>query len=148
MPSARAGRRSVYLVAAEVCTLALVVFAPLALGSAPAWTLWPIVLGGALASVLALIGCLRERNPVHLPLLALVPALIAGLCLLQLVPLPAALLRLLSPPAAEVREFALEPLGLAGPRPISLAPRDTWREVAKHLAYLSLLLAAVQIARS
>ncbi|MFP2964450.1 O-antigen ligase family protein, partial [Myxococcus sp. 1LA] len=70
------------------------------------------------------------------------------LCAVQLVPLPAGVLRLLSPEAAALREFALVPLGLEGARPVSLDPSATWRELAKHLAYLLAFLAAVQVCRS
>jgi tetratricopeptide (TPR) repeat protein len=71
-----------------------------------------------------------------------------GLCLLQLIPLPPMLLRLLSPPAGEIRDFALVPLGLERWRPISLEPAATWREVAKHVAYACVLFVVLQLGRS
>jgi hypothetical protein len=71
-----------------------------------------------------------------------------ALCAVQLVPLPAGVLGGLSPEAAALREFALVPLGLEGARPVSLDAPATWRELAKHLAYLLAFLAAVQVCRA
>jgi tetratricopeptide (TPR) repeat protein len=75
-------------------------------------------------------------------------ALSAAVCALQLVPLPAALLRLASPAAGELYDFALAPLGLAHPRGVTLDAAGTWRELAKHLAYLGAFVAAVEVSRS
>ncbi|MFP2901598.1 hypothetical protein [Corallococcus sp. 4LFB] len=83
-----------------------------------------------------------------MPLLA--APLVGGmvLCALQLVPLPPGLLAWVSPEAAALREDVLVPLGLTGWRPVSLEPSATWRELAKHLAYLLTFVAAVQVCRA
>ena len=96
-------------------------------------TLW---LGGAPpgAAVLAVLlsttalGLLvaADQGRLVVPPLALLPLSVAGLCVLQLVPLPPALAGVLSPPLGELRTFALVPLGLDGWRPLSF----TWRMTA------------------
>ncbi len=126
----------------------LLVLLPLALGSAPGWVLWPLVALAGLAFGLACAGAWRQRRSLHVPLLALPLGVGALLCLLQLVPLPPGLLALLSPEAAGLRDFTLVPLGLEGPRPLSLDPPSTWRELARHLAYLLTFVATVQVCRS
>src|SRR4051812_37150954 len=77
--------------------------APLCLGGVPVWAAWvcaPFVLG-------AMWFALRGRESLKVPLLAAVPLFVAAFCALQLLPLPPALLGFVSPPAAELREFAL-----------------------------------------
>lgn len=145
----RERKRSSRLTRACEVLLALLAFgAPLALGSAPLWALWPFV-GLSMASlVLALLSAGRRKVSLPLHPLAYLPLLAAGLCALQLFPLPAPLLRLLSPRAAELREFVLLPLGLTSWRPISLDPPGTWRELAKHLSYAALILSAAHVGRS
>ncbi|WP_368670435.1 O-antigen ligase family protein [Myxococcus sp. AM011] len=133
---------------AEAALAALVVVCPLALGGAARWVSWPLMgLAGA-AAVLAGIGARRQGQSLRFPLLAVPLAASVVLCAVQLVPLPQGLLRVLSPEAAALREFALEPLGLTGARPVSLDPSATWRELSKHLAYLLTFLAAVQVCRA
>ncbi|NVJ19007.1 O-antigen ligase family protein [Myxococcus sp. AM010] len=133
---------------AEAALVALVVVCPLALGGAAGWLLGPLVLLSGAAAVLAAVGAKRQGQSLRVPLLAVPLAAGAGLCAVQLVPLPDGVLRLLSPEAAALREFALVPLGLERARPVSLDPSATWRELAKHLAYLLAFLAAVQVSRS
>ncbi|MCE9672365.1 O-antigen ligase family protein [Myxococcus stipitatus] len=133
---------------AEVALMALVVVCPLALGGAARWVHWPLVGLAGLAAVLAGVGARRQGQSPRFPLLAAPLAGGAVLCALQLVPLPASVLGVVSPEAAALREFALEPLGLTGARPVSLDPTATWRELARHLAYLLAFLAAVQVCRA
>ncbi|NVJ08854.1 O-antigen ligase family protein [Myxococcus sp. AM001] len=133
---------------AEAALVALVVVCPLALGGAAGWLLGPLVLLSGAAAVLAAVGAKRQGQSLRVPLLAVPLAAGAGLCAVQLVPLPDGVLRLLSPEAAALREFALVPLGLERARPVSLDPSATWRELAKHLAYLLAFLSAVQVSRS
>ncbi|XXF79129.1 O-antigen ligase family protein [Myxococcaceae bacterium GXIMD 01537] len=141
-------RTSRYSLAAEAALAALVVFCPLALGGAPKWTLWPLVLLSGAAAVLAAVGARRQGQLLHIPLLALPLFGGALLCAAQLVPLPPGALAALSPEAAALREYALVPLGLDAPRPLSLDPSATWRELARHVAYLLAFTAAVQVCRS
>jgi hypothetical protein len=110
---------------AEGIVAFLLFFAPLALGGAPEWTLAPLVLLSTAAALLTLAAASSMHQGVGLPLIAAVPALSALLCLGQLIPLPTALLGLLSPGARDLREFALVPLGLTGLRPISLDGAQT-----------------------
>ncbi|NPD23425.1 O-antigen ligase family protein [Corallococcus exiguus] len=141
-------RVSRYTVYAEAALAALVVLGSVALGGAAHWVSWPLsVLSGA-AAVLAFVGARRQGETPRVPLLAapLVGAVV--LCVLQLVPLPPGLLALVSPEAAALREDVLVPLGLTGWRPVSLEPSATWRELAKHVAYLLTFVAAVQVCRA
>src|SRR5690348_6481301 len=96
-----------YILGAEATLAALVVLCPLALGGAAAWALWPLVLLSGVAAVLAAVGARRQGQSLHVPLVA-VPLLGgAVLCAAQLVPLPPAVLGVLSPEAAALREYAL-----------------------------------------
>ncbi len=120
---------------------AAAVIAPLCLGGVPQWVAWicaPLVFA---ALALALTG----RESLKLPLFAFVPLGIAAFCAFQLIPLPPALLSLFSPAAAELREFALVPLGLDAWRPVTLEPDATWRELGKHLLYAAAFLAAMHL---
>ncbi len=141
-------RTSRYTLGAEGVLAVLLVLLPLALGGAPTWVHGPLVALAGLAFVLACVGAWRQQRSLHLPLLALPLGAGALLCLLQLVPLPPGLLAVLSPEAAGLRDFVLVPLGLEGPRPLSMDPPATWRELARHLAYLLTFVAAVQVCRS
>ncbi|MCY1074492.1 O-antigen ligase family protein [Archangium lansingense] len=141
-------RTSRYTLGAEGAMAVLLVLLPLSLGSAPTWVHGPLVVLAGLAFVLACVGAWRQHRSLHLPLLALPLGAGALLCLLQLVPLPPGLLAVLSPEAAELRDFVLVPLGLDGSRPLSMDTPATWRELARHLAYLLIFVAAVQVCRS
>jgi tetratricopeptide (TPR) repeat protein len=115
--------------------------APLCLGGVPVWVTWVCAPLAFAALGLALIG----REHLKVPLFAFVPLGVAAFCALQLIPLPPSLLGFISPPSAELREFALVPLGLTQWRPISLDPTATWRELGKHLLYAAAFLAALQL---
>jgi tetratricopeptide (TPR) repeat protein len=131
--------------AAEGCLLLGVVLSVAFLGGAlPGAVVASSVLGCA-ALVLVL---LDRGGTLSLPPLALLPLASAGVCLLQLVPLPAAVLARLSPAAADVRDFALLPLGLTRARPITLDAAATWLEVARSLGLMATLSAAAELARS
>jgi tetratricopeptide (TPR) repeat protein len=144
------GRRSVsiFSTTAEVCLHALVVVIPFSLGGAAPWVLWPLVLLSTAALVCAVIGARRQRQDLLFAPAAAVPLVLALACALQLIPLPDGLLKVLSAPAAELKAFALAPLGLDRARPITLDATSTWRELAKSLSYLFTVAAAVQLSRS
>src|SRR5262245_4357231 len=118
-------------------------------------TLW---LGGgppgaaALAAILSAtaLGLLvaSDQGRLVVPPLALLPLAVAGLSALQLVPLPPALLGLLSPPLGELRAFALAPLDLDGWRPLSHDPPATAAAVAGSLAAAAALIASAGLSRS
>lgn len=139
---------SVFSLAAEVSLHALVVVVPFSLGGAAPWVLWPLVLLSSAALAFAVVGARRQRQDLLVAPAALVPLVLAAACLAQLVPLPDGLLRLLSAPAAELKTFALVPLGLDRARPVTLDAPSTWRELAKSLSYLFAIAAAVQCSRS
>jgi tetratricopeptide (TPR) repeat protein len=141
-------RTAAVSIAAEAALGLLLLVSPLLLGGAPVWALWPACALAGAALVLAAAAAARQGHSLRIPLAAALPGIPAALCLLQLVPLPPPLLALLSPDAAELREFALVPLGLDGWRPVTLDAPATWRELAKHLAYAATLVAALEVARS
>jgi tetratricopeptide (TPR) repeat protein/uncharacterized membrane protein YidH (DUF202 family) len=118
-------------------------------------TLW---LGGAPpgAAVLAVLlsatalGLLvaSDQGRLVVPPLALLPLSVAGLCVLQLVPLPPALAGVLSPPLGELRAFALVPLGLDGWRPLSHDPPATATALVGSLSAAAALVVAAGLSRS
>ncbi|MBL8916009.1 MAG: O-antigen ligase family protein [Archangium sp.] len=134
-------------IAAEVTLVVALVATPWSLGGAPAWTLWMVVALGALALALWTLGAARNHRRWTFDLMLLLPAFAVVVSLLQLVPLPPALLGLLSKPAAELREFALVPLGLEGWRPISLDPPATARACARYIGLGSILFVAIELSR-
>jgi tetratricopeptide (TPR) repeat protein len=118
-------------------------------------TLW---LGGAppgaavLAALLSAtaLGLLvaADSGRLVVPPLGFLPLSVAGLCVLQLVPLPPGLLGLLSPPLGELRTYALVPLGLDHWRPLSHDPAATARALAGSLAAAAALIASAGLCRS
>ncbi len=144
----RSSRSRAFTAVAEASLALLMVGAPLALGGAASWTLYPLAALALLAFFCVLAASRRQGHSLHLPLPSWVLALCCAVTAAQLVPLPPALLAWLSPPAAELREFALVPLGLTQWRPLSLDPPATWRELTKHAAYLATFLSVAQLARS
>ena len=118
-------------------------------------TLW---LGGAppgaavLAALLsaAALGLLvaADQGRLVVPPLALLPLSVAGLCVLQLVPLPPALAGVLSPPLGELQYFALVPLGLDRWRPLSHNPPATAAALVGSLSGAAALVAASGLSRS
>jgi tetratricopeptide (TPR) repeat protein len=131
-------------VAVEVCTYLLALGTPLALGTVHLTT----VAGMLALAVIGFAGLLwatrRQGSRVRLFPLGVLLLGAAGVCLLQLLPLPQALLGVVSPAAAELHARVLEGTPLSGAwRPASLAPPATWLEVMKYLAYALALLTAV-----
>ena len=147
----RSGRHrpfSIFILAAEWALWAIAFFCPLALGSSPTWTLWPLCALAGAGAIAAAVGSARSARVLALPPFGLALGAAATLCVLQLIPLPRPLLDWLSPASAQIRDFALIPLGLRGPRPISLDPPATWRELAKAIAYGLIFFTALQVSRS
>ena len=120
---------------AEATLWANLVFSALAWGGAVAWALVPMVLFAFLGLGAVTAESYAKGQRLWLPWVTGTLGLAIAVCGLQLVPLPASLLSLLSRPAAELRDFALVPLGLTRARPVTLDAPATWRELAKHLAY-------------
>lgn len=141
-------RTSRFSLGAEAALAGLIILCPLALGGAPTWVLWPLVGLAAVAFTLAGVGARRLGHSLHVPLIAVPLVAGAGLCLLQLLPLPSGLLGWVSPEASALRDFALAPLGLTSARPVSLDPSATWRALAGSVAYALAFVAAVEVCRS
>jgi Tfp pilus assembly protein PilF len=125
---------------AGVLLIALIFLAPLAIGTVHEWTR---ALVFALAAVLLALTLTerwlaRKRVPITAPFIALCVAVVATA--LQLIPLPASVLRVLSPQADEVFSTTL---GDYGAHALSLDPAGTWGELAKLAAYAAFFLSAV-----
>lgn len=148
MSSLLGARRSMARPAAEVLLILEVVFTVLAWGGGAAWAQGPIVAFAFLGLAAAAVDAGYRQKRLWVPAFAGVLGVAAVVCLLQLIPLPTFLLRWLGPATAELRDFALVPLGLTRARPISLDPPSTWRELSKHLAYLAVLLTAAHLGDS
>lgn len=129
-------------------TLALALLVvPWCLGGAPAWTLWLLLALSSAALLLWTIGAARNHRRWSPHAVLLLPAGAAAVGLAQLIPLPPALLSVLSAPASELRDFALVPMGLTAWRPISLDAPSTARAVARLLALGSTLFVALELGR-
>lgn len=139
---ALSSRRPVYSwrTVAQAAVLGNLSFAVLAWGGAVPWSLPPLVGLSCLGLFALLLDQRRRERRLFIPTVSLLLGGAAVLCLIQLLPLPAFLLKLLSPHAAELREFALVPLGFSRHGPVSLDPPATLRELAKHVSYFAVLL--------
>ena len=134
--------------AAEVVLTAAVVALPLAIGGAPEWSLWLLMVLSLAAAGCWLAGALvNKRRWAWHPVLWL-PVAVAAVELVQLVPLPGFLLAGLSPRAADLRETGLVPMGLTAWRPISMDVPSTLRALARTVSLGVLLFAAMQVGRS
>ena len=120
---------------AEALVVATLVVLPWCLGGALLWTTWLLV---ALASVTALV------LPPRLPPLALAAALVPGL--LQLIPLPEAVLGALSPDTLELKSFTLGALGFPPPYAATLDVSATATATARLLALVLLGGVAARLA--
>jgi tetratricopeptide (TPR) repeat protein len=135
-----------WLAAEAVLALSLVAV-PWSFGGAPAWTLWLVIGLAAAALSLWVVGASKNHRRWGPHLVLLLPASALAVALLQLVPLPPALLAALSPPAAELRDFALAPLGLERWRPVSLDPPSTARAVGRIIGLGALTFVALELGR-
>jgi tetratricopeptide (TPR) repeat protein/O-antigen ligase len=116
----------------------LVFFTPLAIGTVHLWSV-AVMLAVALFAYSALV-LKRTRRKQSLLLFPMGVALISvcGLTLLQIIPLPPFLIRILNPGAADLFDHVLAGTGLWGEgnwRALSLAPPATAVELIKFLAY-------------
>ena len=135
-----------WLAAEGALGLSLLV-APWCFGGSPPWTLWLVVFGGAASLLLWAVGAARNHRRWSFHPVLLLPFGAALLCALQLVPLPPALLSVVSAPAYELRDFALVPLGLTHWRPISLDAPSTARALARFLGLGAMLFVALELGR-
>ena len=106
----------------------------------------PVQLAATLLSVLCLILVWLYRRPdgrgLHLPLFGVALLMLSGFTLLQLVPLPMGILRVLAPATAEVLRVSLGEAGAGGAHPISLDPGATLWEALKMACYSLAFIAA------
>lgn len=137
-----------YAAIAEFCLLAACLLAVASLGGAAPFALTPHALLSFAALLFTWLFARGAGEALRLPKLALLFVAGAGVCLLQLIPLPLPLLSAASPQAAELVSFNLQPLGLSATRPISLEPSATARELHKALSYAALLISAAHLCRA
>lgn len=130
---------------ASFALIAAVALPVLLLGGASPWARAAV---GAAALVAAGAALLAERGAgraLQLPALALAFVLGAALCALQLLPLPLAVLEVLSPATAQVARVSLGADARAAP--ISLDAAATWGALALHLCWAALLYAGGVVSR-
>lgn len=139
--------QSRWWVAAEAALGLSLVVTPWSFGGAPSWTLLLVVGLGAASLLLWTIGASQNHRRWSFHPALVLPWGAALVCGLQLVPLPPPLLNLLSGPSAELRDFALVPLGLGGWRPVSLDPPSTARALARLVGLGSMLVVALELGR-
>lgn len=132
---------------AEAAVGLAVIAMPLCLGGAPWWTSVVLLGLGAAALGCWLVGAWRHRRRVTWHPMLVLPLLLSVVALTTLIPVPPGLLAVLSPSGAELREFALVPLGLDGARALSLDPPSTWRALVRTLGLGSLLFTSLQLGR-
>ena len=122
-------------------------FCPPALGTVPPWAIGAML--GLVVSSGLWLGLSHRHESLPVPLAA---AMLFGLGLyigVQCLPLPTALLRLLSPQAAGDYGFSLDGLpGATGAHPLSLDSPATGRELVKTLAYAVAFFVAYHLASS
>lgn len=124
----------------------LLVFTPLAIGTAHLWS-QAVMLGGSVAAFTAL---LLRRRQIHVPIkifpMGLALLAVSALTLLQILPVPGFLIRVLNPGAAELFDLVLSGTGLWGEsnwRALSLDPPATSRELLKFVSYALIFIVIV-----
>ena len=123
----------------RVLVLLLLAEAPLLAGAVHEPVFIPLLAGSALSGFLALWVSRGSQRP---PLVGLVPALgLIALALLQLVPLPPPVLRVLSPGSFALYDQTSLLRPLTAWKPISVSPPDTLRGLAFLAAFLLLAIA-------
>ncbi len=136
-----------FWIAAEVSLGLTLVLLPMALGGAPEWTSWLLWALASSACILWAMGAARNRRRWGWHPVLLVPGLVALVGLFQLVPLPPAVLAAISGSNAELRIFALVPLGLEGWRPLAVDAPAAAKGLARVLSLGMLLLVSLELGR-
>ncbi len=116
----------------------LIFFTPLAIGTVHIWSVALMLILAVFAYSALVLGRVRRRGSILLFPMGVALLSVSGLTLLQLVPLPPFLIRVLNPGAAELFDHVLSGTGLWGEgnwRSLSLAPPATAVELMKFLAY-------------
>ena len=122
------------------------IFTPLAIGTAHLWS-QAVMLG---MSIVAFVALLLRRRQNHAPIklfpLGLALLAVSALTLLQLLPIPGFVVRVLSPGAAELFDIVLSGTGLWGEgnwRALSLDPPATAGELVKFVSYALIFIVIV-----
>lgn len=136
-----------FWIAAEVFLALAFVLLPAAFGGAPEWTAWLLWALASGALVAWALGASRNHRRGGWHPVLLIPLVVAGLALVQLTPLPPALLSLLSPRLAEWRDFALVPLGLTAWRPLAVDAPASARGLGRVLSLGMLLVVSLELGR-
>src|SRR5262250_3378160 len=126
--------RSALSAAAGALVLAVVVAAPIAIGTVHASTRAVVGAACAAALLLVVVDRVRQGRSLPLPAPALALAVAVGATALQLVPLPQRLLAVLSPATDDLLSTTL---GDYGAHALSLDPQGTAIELGKLAAYLA-----------
>ncbi|HFQ79970.1 MAG TPA: hypothetical protein ENK33_01185, partial [Desulfobacterales bacterium] len=123
----------------------LLVFAPLAFGTTGLWAL-TITESGAVAALLVYLLGRRQRDAVFYRTPGLVP-LILFLCyiLAQLLPLPAGLIKFISPATWQLYHAAFGPLSLPGGISISIDKKATIAAFFRFSAYAAFYVLTIQL---
>ncbi len=147
MPSLPGDRSAVWKKVAEIGLIALLVFSPLPQGSAWEWSILVIQLS-VLALALVFVLFNRESPSPALSRTLRLPRILIccffGLLLLQALPLPPGLVRVLSPASFHFHHAYAPGLSASSFLTLSLAPAETLRQGLTLLAYI---LAAVLVLR-
>ncbi len=136
-----------FWIAAEVFLAASMVVLPACLGGAPEWTSWVLWFCSTGALTAWLVGARRNHRRWGWHVSLLLPSLLVAVTLVQLVPLPPALLAVLSPQQAALRDFSLVPLGLTAWRPIAVDAPATLKGLSRLLSLGVLFFVALELGR-
>ena len=134
-------------IAAEVLLGLSLVALPWSFGGAPEWTSWLLVSLASAAVLAWSVGASKNHRRWGWHPVLFLPALVGLVAVVQLVPLPPGLLSLVSPPAAELRDFNLVPLGLTRWRPVSMDVPSTLRGFSRAVSLGMLLFVALELGR-
>lgn len=124
----------------------LIFFTPLAVGTVHIWSATLMLAIALLAYSALVLGRSRRRRSLLLFPMGVALLSVCGFTLLQLVPLPPFLIRVLNPGAAELFDYVLSGTGLWGEgnwRSLSLAPPATAVELIKFMAYVLAFMVVV-----
>ena len=133
--------------AEAILALSLLVL-PLSLGGAPEWSLWVLAGLASAASIAWWVGAAKNHRRWGWHPVLLMPAVVVVIAAVQLLPLPPGLLGALSPPAGELRDYSLVPLGLTRWRPVSMDVPSTLRGLGRVLSLGMLLFVAMELGRA
>ncbi len=128
--------------------LFILAFAPLAFASVEHWSLMTVEILSSITFLCMLVGLRRDSLP-FLSVPGLVPLLlILGFMLIQLLPLPVLLIKLISPTNWEVYRLVYEQGGSHGWLPLSVNQKETLQEFLRLASYGVFYFLVIQVLRS